>query len=446
MGQEEGGCVADEAIHGYPSKSFFVDMLTRDIKVSDSILDLMDNSVDSAVSRSGVDVMTLLRGESVGKPLGEYLISLEYGEERFRLVDNCGGITLEDARDRVFLMGNPRASAAKGGLSVYGIGMKRAFFKLGNKIAFDSQTEDRYFELNIDVRAWHDQGDDKWDFGIPKTGTARDGRSAGTEILIEELDEDVALHFALTAFVEDLEQRIASTYALFLEAGLRVTVNGRAIGSALPDIGGENVTPARAEFSFKGVDVLVVAGVTPKRDRVQRGTYVFCNGRMVLDTDRSRLTGWGDLLPQWHTKFGHFVGYLYFESDDVTLLPWTTTKQGVVYESAVYQKALNELEIQAHPVLSFLTKVYPGEVEEAGIPERDALAKVGSIKITEVHPGNAVFHVELPKPKPEHRQINIEFKKQAKDVDRIKKCIPHLKSNKDVGSYAFDYLLKKECQ
>lgn len=378
--------MADEPIHGYPSKSFFVDMLTRDITVSDSILDLTDNSVDSAVSQSAVDVMGLLRGESLGKPLSEYLISLRYSEDSFDLIDNCGGITVEDARDRVFLMGNPRSGAAKGGLSVYGIGMKRAFFKLGNRIDFQSQTEDRFFQVDIDVRAWHDLGDDKWDFGVPTTGRARGGRSQGTEIHVGELDEDVARHFALSTFSDDLEQRIASTYALFLEAGLRIEVNGQRIESVLPDIGGQNVTPARAEFSFKGVDVLVVAGVTPKNDRMQRGTYVFCNGRMILDTDRSRLTGWGDILPSWHTKFGHFVGYLYFESDDVTLLPWTTTKQGVVYESAVYQKALNELQIQAQPVLSFLTRVYPAEVEEAGVPERDALAHVGSVKITQIDP------------------------------------------------------------
>ncbi len=442
----EGVRVSDETIRGNPSKAFFVDMLTRDITVSDSILDLMDNSIDSAVAQSGTDVMTLLRGEPVGKPLIDFKMMLGFSKDEFRLEDTCGGIPIDDARERVFLMGSSKGNVARPGLSVYGIGMKRAFFKLGNKINFGTQTDDSFFEADINVQEWRDKGDSDWSFGTPRTGPARPNRPSGTTILIRELDEDVALHFSLNSFREEIRRRIAATYALFLEAGLQIEVNGATIESALPDIGGENVTPARFQFTANGVTVLVVAGVTPKADRVQRGTYVFCNGRMILDTDRSQLTGWGNMLPQWHTKFGHFVGYMYFESDNVTLLPWMTTKQGVVYESAVYQKALREMERQAKPVLNFLTKVYPGEVEAEGIPEREALANVGSVKITELDQSNSAFRVELPKMNAEDQEVSIQFKKKAKDVSRIKQCLPHLKSAKAIGEYAFDYLMNKECQ
>lgn len=442
----KGDCVTSGAIHGHPSKSFFVDMLTRDITVSDSILDLLDNSIDSAVSRSNVDVMQLLKGQAIGTPLSDYRIDLAWSRERMALTDNCGGVPVKEARERVFLMGSPKAGSTSSGLSVYGIGMKRAFFKLGNAIAFESQTDDHYFHLDIDVRAWQDKGDLDWDFDSPDTGAARDDHAAGTSIVIEQLHDDVSQHLALSATAEEFRERVSGTYALFIEAGLQVELNGRIVESALPRIGGANVTPARTEFTYNGVDVLVVAGITPKSDKVQRGTYVFCNGRMVLDTDRSRLTGWGDLLPKWHTKFGHFVGYLYFQSDDVKLLPWTTTKQGVVFESAVYQKALTELQTQARKVLNFLTRVYPGEVEEARIPEREALEHVQSIKLTELSPGNSLFNVELPEPEPEDRDVNILFKRKASDVERVQECLPHLKSAKAVGEYAFDYLLERECR
>lgn len=59
---------------------------------------------------------------------------------------------------------------------------------------------------------------------------------------------------------------------------------------------------------------------------------------------------------------------------------------------------------------------------------------------------NRVFHVDLPKPEPGDRLVNIEFKKKAKEVEKIKKCLPHLKTNKEIGAYSFDYLLRKECQ
>jgi hypothetical protein len=40
----------------YPSKAFFIEMLTRDITLSDCILDLLDNSVDSLITKANLDV------------------------------------------------------------------------------------------------------------------------------------------------------------------------------------------------------------------------------------------------------------------------------------------------------------------------------------------------------------------------------------------------------
>ncbi len=75
------------------------------------------------------------------------------------------------------------------------------------------------------------------------------------------------------------------------------------------------------------------------------------------------------MIPQWHTKYGHFVGYICFRSDDVDALPWTTTKQGVVFESGVYQAALREMELRARPVIDFLNGLYGDCQEDTHCPE-----------------------------------------------------------------------------
>ena len=49
-----------DIVQAKPSKAFFIDMITRDLTVTDSILDLVDNSIDQAVERQRVDVMTTL--------------------------------------------------------------------------------------------------------------------------------------------------------------------------------------------------------------------------------------------------------------------------------------------------------------------------------------------------------------------------------------------------
>lgn len=36
-------------IEGHPTKSFFIEMITRDISIEDAIMDLIDNSIDGVI-------------------------------------------------------------------------------------------------------------------------------------------------------------------------------------------------------------------------------------------------------------------------------------------------------------------------------------------------------------------------------------------------------------
>ena len=44
------------AAKAHPSKAFFIEMLTRDISLSDCMLDLVDNSVHSLITKTDLDV------------------------------------------------------------------------------------------------------------------------------------------------------------------------------------------------------------------------------------------------------------------------------------------------------------------------------------------------------------------------------------------------------
>ena len=44
--------MANSVANGYPTKEFFVEMLTRDIELNDAILDLLDNCLDGVVRLS----------------------------------------------------------------------------------------------------------------------------------------------------------------------------------------------------------------------------------------------------------------------------------------------------------------------------------------------------------------------------------------------------------
>src|SRR5213592_2622641 len=88
-----------EAVNAAPVKSFFVYMLTRDIRLEDAILDLLDNCVD-AVLRSNASKPAKERKPNY-KGFGA---EIEFDKDSFTITDNCGGIPWS-LHDYAFRMG-----------------------------------------------------------------------------------------------------------------------------------------------------------------------------------------------------------------------------------------------------------------------------------------------------------------------------------------------------
>src|SRR5207302_6692235 len=83
--------------------------------------------------------------------------------ERGALRDNCGGISLQDAREYAFKFGRPKtAKGLSHSIGQFGVGMKRAFFKLGRTIDLESVTPTSRFALHLPVDKWEE--DDNWEF------------------------------------------------------------------------------------------------------------------------------------------------------------------------------------------------------------------------------------------------------------------------------------------
>ena len=340
----------------HPSKAFFIEMLTRDISLSDCILDLVDNSIHSLITRTKLDVSEhLFAGTKAHKV--DALIDISFTPSKFSVKDDCGGISIEDAEEQVFLLGSPVKEKKQAGLGVYGIGMKRAFFKIGRQISIASFTTDEEFRIDINVDEWEKTND--WYFPFTY---AREKKSetSGTDIEVSRLNSTVSEQFVSKTFKTILVEKISRAYALFLKAGLKIRVNREDAKADIPELAESRDLRAVRQMTKKdGVDILIMAGLSPVTDREPRGWYVFCNGRMVLDADKTERTGWGtDSHPRFHVKYNHFLGYVYFRSKDVQKLPWTTTKEGVDLESPIYQTALAEMRLLSRPVLNFLNDLY----------------------------------------------------------------------------------------
>ncbi len=430
-----------------PHKRLFISLITRDISLADAVLDLLDNAINSAIQRlklelsKPADYIGLLERKVRNSTTK---ISIAFDEGRFEMRDNADGISLEDATERVFMFGRPDDQAddhAKDDtLSVYGIGMKRAIFKIGNNVQIASKHKKSGFNMDLDVRAWEALPQDTWEIEIEPVEYDK-SLPTGTDITITELFPDISKRISDGSFESELITKIARTYSYFLERVVTVEVNGQSVAPS--DLSfGDNTSSDYFELS--NVSCAVKAGIgvpdgkTYTADRA--GWYVFCNGRAVAFAEKTALTGWGTMLPTFQPKHRPFLGLVIFTSEDPESLPWTTTKSSINEESAVWQHTLRVMQKVGRQITSFLDKRYSEDGTEISAQELATVAgkKVSVFKMPAQT--TTTFHAVRQKP----TMTSIQIRVKISDVDKIRTFLGRrTMPNTEVGHHIFDYFLNE---
>lgn len=432
-----------------PEKRLFIDLLTRDISLVAAFLDLVDNSINAAVEpyskqlKTANDYQRLLQNKTLRPSVN---IDLKITSTRVEIRDSAAGISAQTAREHVFKFGRPADQRNKADrLSVYGIGLKRAMFKLGNTIAMQSDHADGGFSLNLDVDQWSRKIEPQWQMPISTREPAPPGKR-GTTIVVTDLYDEVKRRISDGVFEGQLIEAISRTYAFYLAKLVKITVNGKGIEGDTIEIG-EN----REHKSFKHGDVTVAiaAGLgTPQdgkfRDRTS-GWFVFCNGRAVVFADKSTLTGWGrpQALPLFQPKHRPFLGTVFFVSEDPEQLPWTTTKSAINEDSTLWQTARREMALVGRSVVSFLDGRYTDEGTEVDAQELQAASGKKRVSVVAAATG-ASRSFKPPKPSA-NRTVRVQYDAQVEDVKLIAKHLqkPSMSAS-DVGRHTFQHFLRNE--
>lgn len=428
-----------------PTKAFFVRMLTRDISLDDCILDLVDNSVDGAWRTSGQTPSTL----TVDTSLHAYRVDLCLSERSFSISDNCGGISLDDAADYAFTFGR-REEQERGEytVGVYGIGMKRAVFKLGKDIRINSTYAPNgrleSFVVPISVDDWLSVADGPWDFDIDERDPDDE---AGVCITVKDLLPETATKFSDPTYERSLRRILGRDYMIPLMRGLTLTVNAQPVtGWKLELRENENFAPMRHSYVDGDVAVEIVAGMAfpPPDDREPdetkkandvSGWYILCNGRVVLAADTSTLTGWGVSLPKWHKQYTGFAGVVLFSAENPELLPMTTTKRNVDVSSAVYQRAIARMHEPARAWIDY-TNGRKQDIEAAK-PLEETAAATDIFAVTR----SATFKVPtIARPSAHERVANVNYAVPLKRLKALASALGDSSmSYRDVGLTSFDY-------
>ena len=245
-------------------------------------------------------------------------------------------------------------------VGLYGIGMKRAIFKMGTSAKIISNRSDKSFEVEI-TPEWM-SNDDSWTFEIVEIDNPTDGIE-GTTITVGSLRPNIANSFASGEFMNRFREDVDAYYGYIIEKGFKVTINGRdaeakklkLLLETSTDEKGNSIAPYvyKREGQADGVDVYLSVGLyrnSPtesdedeelegRASSESAGWTIICNDRVVLHADKTRLTGWGEAgVPSYHTQFVAIAGVVIFKSNDPSKLPLTTTKRGVEASSELYSE------------------------------------------------------------------------------------------------------------
>ncbi|HET7455312.1 MAG TPA: ATP-binding protein [Solirubrobacterales bacterium] len=438
-----------------PARRFFVAMLIRDIELIPAIIDLVDNSADGAKR---------LRTEPGDDRYEGLEVEVEVSPERFKIEDNCGGMSVELARNYAFKFGRSEDTIGPiGEVGQFGIGMKRALFKMGEFFEVTSATETSRFTLPVEVKAWTEEDNTDWSFEFDEVeeDIEIDDENVGTNIEVNKLHEFVAEVFGQEAFVNRLRKDLATRELRLLQQGLTIKVNGQELIAQAPMLlAGDEFTPVHLERELEvdegSIEMKLWAGLAEPRsgeddDDVDDGEkyrsdppagwYLFCNDRLLLYADKGRLTGWGAEAAAYHPQYSRFRGYVLLEGD-ASLMPWNTTKTGVDEDSRAFRLVQNEMFDALQKVQAVINRLK----KERRQPDEDARPAISALERAEPKPlldlpSSPSFKVPEPAPDPPPTAQWIRYQVELGDFERVAESVGS-DTPSEVGRSTFDWYLR----
>jgi hypothetical protein len=464
--------VTPDGAEARPSKSLFIAMMTRDIELIPAILELWDNSIDGAMRQ-----LQIPNGDAdAANSLSGFEIDINLHATEFSIEDNCGGIELDVARKFAFRLGRLEDSpSVDGAVGSFGVGMKRALFKLGSKFSVESDSRAGSFRLDVNVVEWSKLDDPYWRLPFTSSdasasvATLQDG---GTRIHVTGLPDAVAAQFKDTQFLFRLRHELELRRPEAFERGIVTRLNGRPLSPRpSPLLASNDFHPLVIHRDAGSVHITLRAGLAPsERDTSddqpvmddgdgtqfmgedRAGWYVTANGRVLLAAERTALTGWGNDLARYHPQYRNFRGYLDIRADHALDLPWNTTKTGVDESAPIWQTIYAMMHSALGEVQRLLNRIKRETTEEAESGEAGAvLQALRSATVRDATTISPRQDSKLRYPKTSAASpktptlVTVSFKVETARYKRVLEDIG-AESKADLGRALFDYYWLREME
>lgn len=285
-----------------PPKKLLFTTLESDITPKDAVLELIDTFVEWYRYYK-------IRGEVQGKRN----IKIRICEERFIIESDYPG----PPKDMVHNLLRFGEKVDKGCISIggYGIGTKRAIFRMGQDVCLESYDSHEYYSVHID-KNWI-ENENEWDLPLkeePFKGNPFD------RILISSFYPEIRAKFKSKAFKTELTQKVKDNYTFFIEKDVDIKICEELVKPydfkfIFKEDKEYQIKPYHKKFILNGVSAEIFAGFTKWGENDPYGWYVFGNDRLIVQNDVSNRTGFNstkNIIYQHEDNI--FLGLLFFRS------------------------------------------------------------------------------------------------------------------------------------
>lgn len=339
-----------------PRKELFVSAITKDIKLESAICDLIENSINAAKKRGKFES---LKGYRVNLYVGQNY----KGKYNFVIKDNCGGITREDAKNRAFKLGNDFKDNKLG----FGIGMKRALFKLADDFILESYTSNDKFKIHMNVKKW----EKKLTWNIPiDDNNSNDNLEPGVIISISKLNDKIEDELLSKKFKRNLISTIKINFEFALEAGFEIYLNKKRI-EYNSGLFAKNLLDDRT-YIVNENEVRLKIEFNSKRSSEYYGWNYIINGRNIIHGDKTLLNDWQDNK----YSFEKFVGFVFIDGNNASELPLNTSKDGIDINNSMYIKIKNYMISAMNKTKEYF------ENNESSIQYKKPIKEINELKVT----------------------------------------------------------------
>ncbi|MFC6641110.1 MULTISPECIES: ATP-binding protein [Sulfitobacter] len=312
-----------DRIDGTPQKRMFLSIMA-DYDLPTAICELVDNAIDHWMS--------------TGKPSGTIIrLFLDTERQLIAVRDNAGGVPVDQLR-LLIAPGATRPLDAENLIGNFGVGGKRASVALGEHVVISSRNKQRdSFQIEI-TRDW--LADEDWKIDVNQIPNIDPNT---TNVRISEVRQN----FTQTD-LDDLYQHLEATYAVFIQQGCELHLNGRPVGVTVYDNWAfpPDYSPKQMAFEIRPSDsdsrslkVKVTGGLI--RDRIPEadnyGVYFYCNGRLILRELKTREVGYFITAEAGVPHPDGSLCRVIVELDGpAELMPWNSSKNGISFSHPAF--------------------------------------------------------------------------------------------------------------